>query len=42
MKENKKIHHKILRERERKPFFVREKYVKNGRENDKFIVRGCK
>ena len=32
------------RERERGPFFfffVREKYVKNGRENDKFIVRVC-
>ena len=32
---------KKLRERERKPFFFREKYVKNGRENDKFLVRGC-
>ena len=30
------------REREReKTFFVREKYVKNGRNNYKFIVRGC-
>ena len=29
------------REREREPFFLREKYVKNGRENDKFLVRGC-
>ena len=39
----KKIHHKIVRERERErePFFVREKYIKNGKENDKFIVRGC-
>ena len=29
------------REREREPFFVRGKYVKNGRDNDKFIVRVC-
>ena len=29
------------REREREiAFFVRENYVKNGRENDKFIVKG--
>ena len=27
------------RERERTFFFVREKYVKNGSKNDKFIVR---
>ena len=25
--------------RARDPFFVREKWVKNGKENDKFIVR---
>ena len=30
-----------VREREREPFFVREKYIKNGKENDKFIGRGC-
>ena len=29
------------RERERNNIFVRENYVKNGREDDKFIVRGC-
>ena len=34
------IHQKIERERER-TFFVKGKCVKNGRENDKFIVRGC-
>ena len=27
------------RERERENLFVRENYVKNGRENDKFMVR---
>ena len=33
---------KKLRERERENiFFVREKYIKNGRVNEKFIVRGC-
>ena len=31
----------IERERERNNLFVRENYVKNGRENDKFIVRLC-
>ena len=38
MKGKKKIYQKIERERER-TFFVREKYVKNRRENDKFIER---
>ena len=28
------------REGERNKLFVRENYAKNGRENDKFIVRG--
>ena len=38
----KKIHQKIEREREREKWhFVRENYVKNGRENDTFIIRGC-
>ena len=32
---------KKLREREREPFFVRENYVQNGRDSDKFIVREC-
>ena len=33
---------KKLREREReRTFFVRENYAKNGRENAKFIVKGC-
>ena len=42
MKGKKKSTKKLReRERERQPFFVREKYVKNGKENDKFIVRGC-
>ena len=40
-RKKKKIHHKIVREREKEPFFVREKYIKNGKENDKFIGRGC-
>ena len=29
------------RENERNNFFVRENYAKNGRENEKFIVRCC-
>ena len=29
------------RERERNNLFVRENYAKNGRENDKFIIREC-
>ena len=41
-KKNKKIHQKIVREREREiTFFVKENYEQNGRENDKFIIRGC-
>ena len=30
------------REREREPFVVRKNYAYNGRDSDKFIVRGCK
>ena len=45
MKKNKKLT-KILSERERErereiTFFVRKNYVKNGKENDKFIVKQC-
>ena len=43
IKKIKKKNQKFVREREREiTFFVREKYIKNGKENDKFIVRGCK
>ena len=37
------MHQKIEREREREreDYFVRKKYAKNERENEKFIVRGC-
>ena len=38
--QEKKIHEKIERERER-TFFVRENYAQNGRGSDKFIIRGC-
>ena len=44
--QEKKILQKILWERERERereiyLFVRENYAKNGRENDKFIIRWC-
>ena len=43
--QEKKIHQKIQRERERERgnlfFLVRENYAQNKRDNDKFIVRGC-
>ena len=44
MQENKKINQKLERERERERernnlFFVRENYIKNRRENEKFIVK---
>ena len=32
---------KILRERERNKFFVKENYAKNERGDDKFIIREC-
>ena len=35
----KNIERERERERERENLFVREKYAKNGRENNKFIVR---
>ena len=38
------MHQKIERQRERERehfFFVREKYIRNGRKNDKFIVKEC-
>ena len=46
MQEKKKSTRKLRerereRERERNNIFVRENYAKNGREDDKFIVRGC-
>ena len=37
----KKIVQKIFWERERNNLFVRENYANNGRENEKFIVKGC-
>ena len=41
----KKNNQKIERERERYNlfffFFVKENYIKNGRENDEFIVKWC-
>ena len=40
-KKNKKIHQKIERERERDNLFMRENYVKNGRKDNKFIVKKC-
>ena len=39
--QEKKIHQKIEREREREHFFVRENYAQNGRDGDKFIIREC-
>ena len=46
MQENKKATKKLRerereRERERDNIFVRENYVTNGKEDDKFIIRGC-
>ena len=44
MQEKFKNSTKKLRERERereRTFFVRENYVQNGRDSDKFIVREC-
>ena len=39
MQEKQKINQKIVRERNN--LFVTENYAKNGRENNKFIVKEC-